>query len=405
MPISRQKIFWGNATDFYRMQLRDKDNQQIPFYFGQRWTADDLQEIDGYTLESVTFLSVEGATYSLHIDQGDFSYQQKIDPTDKDQIIEVKLSKPVTIEKNASLTVSIYAESYTNSPAATDNAVPITQKGNIYSTDGKNWKTLTQHSDKDHNFFLQVGISSQKQNEIATPQQEIKKRSVKNKNSDENLQIHWQPVTRSTLLQKTNTKICSSIPIRFNRPDFRIYRDDMNITPELTTDTTITDKELLQGKNYTYTVEAIYPNGISALSDPETFFLKTESFEARIRSLKINGEEIEISQENTLNIPLDCDINSAQIEIEAHPEATIIMGDQISGTAEINVEEGGKFYQPVTIISESRENMQEFSINLFKLPENILCYDGTTFFPLSIIRTTITACILPTLSGIGIIAT
>ncbi|MFR3548988.1 MAG: hypothetical protein ACLTTW_01135 [Coprobacter sp.] len=95
----------------------------------------------------------------------------------------------------------------------------------------------------------------------------------------------------------------------------------MNITPELTTDTTITDKELLQGKNYTYTVEAIYPNGISALSDPETFFLKTESFEARIRSLKINGEEIEISQENTLNIPLDCDINSAQIEIEAHPEA------------------------------------------------------------------------------------
>lgn len=48
------------------------------------------------------------------------------------------------------------------------------------------------------------------------------------------------------------------------------------------------------------------------------------------------------------------------------------MGDQISGTAEINVEEGGKFYQPVTIISESRENMQEFSINLFKLPENIL---------------------------------
>ena len=168
------KIF-GNATDFYRMQLRDKDNQQIPFYFGQRWTTDDLQEIDGYTLESVTFLSVEGATYSLHIDQENFSYQQKIDPTDKDQIIEVKLLKPVTIKKDAALTVSIYAESYTNSPAATDNAVPITQKGNIYSTDGQNWKTLTQHSDKDHNFFLQVGISSLKQSNVVPPQQEIKK--------------------------------------------------------------------------------------------------------------------------------------------------------------------------------------------------------------------------------------
>ena len=372
MPISRQKIFWGNATDFYRMQLRDKDNQQIPFYFGQRWTTDDLQEIDGYTLESVTFLSVEGATYSLHIDQGNFSYQQKIDPTDKDQIIEVKLLKPVTIKKDAALTVSIYAESYTNSPAATDNAVPITQKGNIYSTDGQNWKTLTQHSDKDHNFFLQVGISSLKQSNVVPPQQEIKKRSVKNKNSDENSQIQWQTVPRPALLQKTNTKTCSSIPIRFNRPDFRIYRDGTNITPELTTDTIITDKELSQGNNYTYTIEAIYPDGVNALSDPETFFLKTESFEARIRSLKINGEDVEISQENTLNIPLDCDINSARIEIEAHPGATIIMGDQISGTAEINVEGGGKFNQPVTIISESKENTQEFSVNLFKLPNNIL---------------------------------
>lgn len=88
--------------------------------------------------------------------------------------------------------------------------------------------------------------------------------------------------------------------------------------------------------------------------------------------MKINGEDVEISQENTLNIPLDCEINSARIEIEAHPGATIIMGDQISGTAEINVEEGGKFNQPVTIISESKENTQEFSVNLFKLPDNIL---------------------------------
>ena len=57
------------------------------------------------------------------------------------------------------------------------------------------------------------------------------------------------------ITQKTNTKTCSSIAIRFNRPDFRIYRDGTNITPELTTDTIITDKELSQGNNYTYTVK------------------------------------------------------------------------------------------------------------------------------------------------------
>ena len=50
-------------------------------------------------------------------------------------------------------------------------------------------------------------------------------------------------------------------------------------------------RALLAGNNYTYTIEAIYPDGVNALSDPETFFLKTESFEARIRSLKINGED------------------------------------------------------------------------------------------------------------------
>lgn len=370
MPVSQQKIFWGNGTSHYRIQLRDKDDNQIPFYFGQRWTTDELQEIDGYTLESVTFLSVEGTTYSLYISQGSYTYQQKITPTDNDQIVEVQLHKPFTIVKDHSLTVALYAESYTSSPAATDNGVPIEQKGNIYSTDGKNWKSLSQYSSKSYNFFLQAGITSRKKDYIPQQNETV---SDRNDNTMESLQIKWESIPGSELIRRANPKICSSIPIRFNEPDFRIFRDNTNITPELTSDTILTDKGLVQGKTYAYTIEAIYPDGMSAKSNAVPFFLKTESFDAKIHSLKINGENIEdIPQENILNLPLDCGITSARIEIESDPGATIKMGDQTSGTTEVNVEAGGKFSQTATIISESEENIQEYTLNLFKLPENIL---------------------------------
>ena len=129
------------------------------------------------------------------------------------------------------MTVSIYAESYTNSPAATDNAVPITQKGNIYSTDGQNWKTLTQHSDKDHNFFFASRNLFPKAKQCCPSSTRNKKRSVKNKKTQMKIANTMANRTPPALLQKTNTKTCSSIPIRFNRPDFRIYRDGTNITP------------------------------------------------------------------------------------------------------------------------------------------------------------------------------
>ena len=373
-PISHQKIFWGNATDAYRVLFKDENGQQIPFYFGQRWTADDLQEIDGYTLESVSFLSVKDATYSIYINQGDYTYRQEIDPTNTDQVLEVKLHNPITIEKDAPLIVAIYAKSYINGPASVDDAFPIVQKGDIYSTDGENWRTLSQNISKGHNFFLQVGISSQKlDNNTPTPQQKVKKQSIIENAGDSPLQIEWQTPSRTVSRLKANTQVCSSIPIRFNKPDFRVYRDLTNITPELTSDTSITDKGLSQGDTYSYTIEAIYPDGASAQCKTEDFFLTAESFEAEIRALKINGEPIEITQGNsTLNIPLDCEINFAQIEVEAHPGATVKMGDIISSTTEIDVEAGGKFHQPVTIISESGENVQEYAVNLYKLPENIL---------------------------------
>lgn len=370
MPVSRQKIFWGNATAHYWIHLRDKDDNKIPFYFGQRWTAEELHEIDGYTLESVTFYSAEGANYSLYINQGSYTYQQKVTPTDNDQVIEVRLHKPFTIEKDHPLTVALYAESYTSSPAVTDNAVPIERKGNIYSTDGKSWKTLSQYSSKNHNFFLQAGITSQKKS--YTPQQDGTI-PAGNENTTENLQIKWEPIPESSIIRATAPKISSSIPVRFNKPDFRVFRGNTDITPELTSDTIFTDWGLSQGNSYTYAIEAVYPDGMSAKSSAEPFFLKTESFDAKIHSLKINGKDIEdIPQENVLNLPLDCGLTSARIEIESHPGATIKMGDRISGTAEINVNAGGKFTQAATIISESEENIQEYVIRLFKLPDNIL---------------------------------
>ena len=369
MPVSRQKIFWGNATARYWLHLRDKNDNKIPFYFGQRWTTDELQEIDGYTLESVTFYSVEGATYSLYINQGSHTYQQKITPTENDQIIEIQLLEPFSIEKKHSLTVALYTESYINSPAVTDDAIAIEQKGNIYSTDGKSWKTLAQYGNKNHNFFLQIGISSLKKNYI--PQQD---KTIWNSNeTTENLQIKREPIPELNSIRKTAPPICSSIPVRFNKPDFRVIRNNTNITPELTSDTILIDKGLEKGNTYTYSIEAIYPDGMIAKNNAQSFFLKTESFDAKIHSLKINGENIkDIPQENTLNLPLGCGIASARIEIESHPGTTIKIGNQISNTAEINVEAGGKFNQTATITSESKENIQEYSINLFKLPENIL---------------------------------
>ena len=161
-PVYKQTIYWGNP-DEYRYCLGYERREQ--FYFGHRWTADEISPLHRKTIQSVQFMPVENNVYDIFISQGERTYRQRVD-TDlqKDgKLNTVDLETPFVIDGTKSLIVSIYtAVVRTTHPAWLDEGPVVAGKGNVRSFDGKDWgQLLDDNSTYDNNFIVAAVISSE----------------------------------------------------------------------------------------------------------------------------------------------------------------------------------------------------------------------------------------------------
>lgn len=335
VPVPEQPVFWGegSAEMLYR-------GTSLPLYTGQRWFPSDLEEIDRYTINKIEYYSTAGTEYELFIKNGKNEYTLKADPTATDTYVTKRIT-PFTVDAARSLMCGLKITSGKDFHFATDSYEAPDGREMLISSDGRDWAS---QSGLTHNLALKMFI---------TPPTDT-------------------PENTTPPSGEATAKKASSRPVRAASPVYRIMRNGTEIAVTGSDETSYTDTGLEQGVEYTYTVTADYGNEGTASAAADPFLLKTESFDADIRSLTVNGAEITPDESGTYAVPLQCGTASAVINITAHPQASVTVNGQPGCTYTLETEAGGKYETEITVTSQSGENSNTYRLLTYKLPDNII---------------------------------
>ena len=242
-PRYEQTIYWGTLTPSFLIGFEEK----MPFYFGQLWSADEIEPLHQKTMKAVQFFPVERNAYEIYIIQGEHIYRQPVEASSLKprEINTVNLSAPFEIDGSMSLIVSIYTtQSAAELPAACDEGPAVNGKGNICSVDGIEWFQLNDGKEPgayDYNFIVSAIVSSESGN-----------LSVLSKNTDA-----YIPQTVS---------LRSSVPASFPEiTKYRVYRNGSYLKEVGASQTSCMDTDL-SGTVY-YQVSAFYDRLESEKSD------------------------------------------------------------------------------------------------------------------------------------------
>lgn len=156
-PVYTQLAGWGSQNRQYKYGLKGE-----PFYYAQRWDTNDLKPIHKNIITHVNFFPESNVTYGLYIKQGNRIYEEEDVDFEPGKLNSLVLKTPFVIDAHQDLLVAIHVEKYSRNlyPAYTDEGPAIAGKGNLYSIDGKEWKTFGE-DDLDANVLLSIILSSQ----------------------------------------------------------------------------------------------------------------------------------------------------------------------------------------------------------------------------------------------------
>jgi hypothetical protein len=164
-PVYEQTIYWGTMDPAWMVGL---DNDKSPFYYGQKWSAEEIFPMNEKTIRAIRFIPMEKNTYEIYISQGEHVYRQPVESSslaysDTNTIL---LNEPYVIDGSKSLIVSIYIASVKSDyPAVCDDGPVVNGKGNLCSYDGENWYPFYDEEtpdEYDYNFILSAIVSSER---------------------------------------------------------------------------------------------------------------------------------------------------------------------------------------------------------------------------------------------------
>lgn len=145
-PQDEKNIQWHNDYSYNGDDFTQSDLQKAQVcYAGAKFTADDLKEFVGNVIDGITYnqyrdlLKVTALVYEngTVISQGVADRSKYV----KNENQKIMLDKPVTIKENAEYIFAIKVEggSNMNFVVMKDKETNAPGKGDLYSTDGKNW--------------------------------------------------------------------------------------------------------------------------------------------------------------------------------------------------------------------------------------------------------------------------
>lgn len=294
--VYEQTIYWGGKNAVSQVVMDDDaEGNPLPFYFGQMWMADDIKPFHKKTLTSVKFMPARNNSYEIFIAQGPRVYRQQASNLIHRETNIIPLSTPFVIDGNSSLIVALYVSAPSGYPAYCDAGPAIRGKGNLYSYDGLNWKTLYNPIEPDEdfnlNFFIAAVISSTEGN-VPTYTYADSEAVLPSPGAA-------HPSKTQTSVAGERVALYSMTPLAFPEiTGYNVYRNDKKITTVSPSVRRYVDPDDLKQKAF-YQVSALYGNNESDLSakveiDPqandavETVTLKSNVFTNR---LEIGGAE------------------------------------------------------------------------------------------------------------------
>ena len=272
-PVYEQTIYWGTLDPVYRIGFSNK----IPFYFGQKWTADEIQSLHLKTIRAIQFLPIQNNLYEIYITQGDHSYRQPIASAllITRNLNTINLTTPFVIDGTKPLTVSIFVSRHGAEYAAWCDYGPVENgKGNLcavnFSGDTIEWELLNDDEEPgeyDINFVLAAIVSSDNgQLPDQTKKMDVSQHYTSILTKDNNIQLR----KASMPLGESEVSIRNAMPSAFPEiTRYRIYKSGssfMNVYPPATS---FFEKfsEGYSPNNIYYEVSAFYDQVESAKTD------------------------------------------------------------------------------------------------------------------------------------------
>ena len=286
-PLYEQTITWGTLTPVYMIGFKEI----FPFYFGQKWDADEIAPLHCKTITAVRFFPVRENTYEIFITQGARAYRQPIDNSSlrPQRLNTIELDIPYVIDGSSSLIVSILASNLGSPyPAACDDGPFVDGKGNIwarYTDDGElEWEVLYEDTpgEFEYNFIVAAIVSSENGDLPNQPNRMVISNSNTVKKPTDQLLVRKMEISSI----EDEVSLRNSYPAAFPEiTHYRIYKSGsvyMNAFPPATT---YIDKYFT--KNDYYEISAFYDH-VETEKTPKTYISIVDNNLPTLSSMRIS---------------------------------------------------------------------------------------------------------------------
>lgn len=224
------------------------------YYAGVEWSTDDLKPYDALSVSEVKFYinQVPDVLYVQLYEDKDLVFEKYATNLRQYAFNTIRLDKPFKVDASKKLRVVIYVEHNSITvPLGYDAGPAQGGKGNLYSTDGTTWTTLSDN-DIEGNWNISVMLQPYADNTKAAPTHHLNATSER-----------YVAGSKSTAEVKTLQGVALDTPQSANFfSGYNIYCNGERINESiLSTDaTTYLDADKHAGRYYEYQVKAIYPD-------------------------------------------------------------------------------------------------------------------------------------------------
>lgn len=221
------------------------------FFAGTRWLSSDLKGYEQMVLSDVEVYinQVPDALFLLIYEGGTLVRQQYVPSLSQYSFNTIHLNDPLTLNTSKELRVAVYVEhNEITVPLGYDEGPAIEGKGNLYSSDGTTWTTLSDDAvNIDANWNISIGLSpySETQYPVGTTAANASRKFVPKSNSG-SIQLVSAIVSDLTASGKNVLE------------GYNVYRNNDMLNTGYITETEYLDTKPYTDKYLEYKVSAIY---------------------------------------------------------------------------------------------------------------------------------------------------
>lgn len=232
------------------------------FYAAVQWFASDLKGYGHLALSDVEVYinQIPEALFLLVYENNTLVRQQYVPTLKQYAFNTIHLDEPLKVNTEKNLRVAVYVEHNEISvPLGYDKGPARSGRGDLYSTDGITWSTMEDSgADIDANWNISIGLSPYSAQLPGVQKAAGQRRRF----------VPKATATGARLTGKAAQGETSSTKNVFE--GYNIYRNGQKLNATLTTDTTYTDRQPVDGKYLQYQVAAVYSSTGEQKSDKVT---------------------------------------------------------------------------------------------------------------------------------------